>query len=149
THAAGVVISDAPLIDTLPLYKNGEDTTTQFTMEDLEAVGMLKMDFLGLRTLTIIDRCLKLIEKSRNQRIDIDRIPLDDKATYELLCRGDAVAVFQLESKGMRDLLRRLKPDRFEDIIALLALYRPGPLEGGMVDTYVQRKHGIEPMVFD
>ncbi len=149
THAAGVVISDAPLLDTVPLQKNGDDITTQFTMEDLESVGMLKMDFLGLRTLTIIDKCVKLIEKSRGIRLDIDRIPLDDKATYELLCRGDAVAVFQLESKGMRDLLRRLKPDRFEDIIALLALYRPGPLEGGMVDTYVQRKHGEEPMVFE
>ena len=149
THAAGVVISDAPLLDTVPLQKNGDDVTTQFTMEDLEAVGMLKMDFLGLRTLTIIDRCLKLIEKSRGVKLDLDSVPLDDKATYELLCRGDAVAVFQLESKGMRDLLRRLKPDRFEDIIALLALYRPGPLEGGMVDTYVRRKHGEEPMVFE
>jgi DNA polymerase-3 subunit alpha len=149
THAAGVVIGDAPLIETVPLQKSGDDITTQFGMDDLEAVGMLKMDFLGLRTLTIIDRALQLIAKSRGVKIDIDAIPLDDRATYDLLCRGDAVAVFQLESKGMRDLLRRLKPDRFEDIIALLALYRPGPLEGGMVDTYVQRKHGVEPMVFE
>ncbi|MGQ9589328.1 MAG: DNA polymerase III subunit alpha [Planctomycetota bacterium] len=149
THAAGVVISDAPLIETLPLYKDGANLTTQFTMEDLESVGMLKMDFLGLRTLTIIDLCLKLIEKSRGIRIDIDAIPLDDPATYQLLCRGDSIAVFQLESKGMRDLLRRLKPDRFEDVIAALALYRPGPLEGGMVESYVQRKHGLEPMVFE
>ena len=149
THAAGVVIGDAPLIDTVPLQKNGNDITTQFTMDDLEAIGMLKMDFLGLRTLTIIDKCLKLLEKSRGTRLCIDSIPLDDKATYELLCRGDSVAVFQLESKGMRDLLRRLKPDRFEDVIALLALYRPGPLEGGMVDTYVHRKHGKEATVFE
>jgi DNA polymerase III subunit alpha len=149
THAAGVVIGDAPLIETVPLQKNGDDITTQFGMEDLESIGMLKMDFLGLRTLTVIDRALSLIEKSRGVRIDIDAIPLDDPKTYELLCRGDAAAVFQLESKGMRDLLRRLRPDRFEDIIALLALYRPGPLEGGMVDTYVQRKHGLEPMVFE
>jgi len=149
THAAGVVIGDAPLIETVPLQKNGDDLTTQFGMEDLESIGMLKMDFLGLRTLTVIDRALSLIEKSRGLRIDIDAIPLDDPKTYELLCRGDAAAVFQLESKGMRDLLRRLRPDRFEDIIALLALYRPGPLEGGMVDTYVQRKHGLEPMVFE
>ncbi|MBI4607362.1 MAG: DNA polymerase III subunit alpha [Planctomycetes bacterium] len=149
THAAGVVISDAPLLDTVPLYRNGEDITTQFTMEDLEAVGMLKMDFLGLKTLTVIDRCVRLVGKSRGVKLDIDAIPLDDKGTYDLLCRGDAVAVFQLESKGMRDLLRRLKPDRFEDIIALLALYRPGPLEGGMVDTYVQRKHGQEPIHYD
>jgi DNA polymerase-3 subunit alpha len=149
THAAGVVIGDAPLIDTVPLQKNGDDITTQFTMDDLEAIGMLKMDFLGLRTLTVISKCLKLVEKAHGTRICIDTIPLDDKTTYELLCRGDSVAVFQLESKGMRDLLRRLKADRFEDIIALLALYRPGPLEGGMVDTYVQRKHGEEPTVFE
>jgi DNA polymerase-3 subunit alpha len=149
THAAGVVISDAPLLDTVPLQKNGDDITTQFTMEDLETVGMLKMDFLGLRTLTILDRCTQLIRASRGVELDLDAIPLDDKNTFDLLCRGDAVAVFQLESKGMRDLLRRLRPDRFEDIIALLALYRPGPLEGGMVDTYVQRKHGQEPMEFE
>jgi DNA polymerase-3 subunit alpha len=144
THAAGVVISDAPLLDTVPLYRNGEDITTQFTMEDLELVGMLKMDFLGLRTLTIIDRCLKLLRKSQSIEVDIDTIPLDDQQTYDLLCRGDTIAVFQLESKGMRDLLRRLKPDRFKDIIAVIALYRPGPLEGGMVDSYIQRKHGLE-----
>ncbi len=149
THAAGVVISDAPLIETLPLFKDGANLTTQFTMEDLEAIGMLKMDFLGLRTLTILDVCLKLVEQSRGIRIDLDAIPLDDRATYELLCRGDSVAVFQLESAGMRDLLRRLKPDKFEDIIALLALYRPGPLEGRMVDTFVQRKHGLEPVAFE
>ena len=148
THAAGVVIGDAPLIDTLPLYKTGDDITTQFTMEDLEAVGMLKMDFLGLRTLTAIDKCLHLIEKSRGISVDIESIPLDDGPTYDLLCRGETVAVFQLESKGMRDLLRRLRPDRFEDIIAVLALYRPGPLEGGMVDSYVQCKHGVESMSF-
>ncbi|MEE9263415.1 MAG: DNA polymerase III subunit alpha, partial [Vicinamibacteria bacterium] len=149
THAAGVVIGDAPLIDTLPLYRNGEDITTQFVMEDLDAVGMLKMDLLGLRTLTVIDKALTLARKTRGVDLAIDAIPLDDAATYELLCRGDTVAVFQLESMGMRDLLRRLKPDRFEDIIAVLALYRPGPLEGGMVDTYIERKHGREPMVFE
>ena len=144
THAAGVVVSDAPLLDTVPLYRNGEDVTTQFTMEDLELVGMLKMDFLGLRTLTIIDRCLKLVRESQGIEIDIDTVPLDDQTTYDMLCRGDTIAVFQLESKGMRDLVRRLKPDRFEDIIAVIALYRPGPLEGGMVDAYIQRKHGLE-----
>ena len=148
THAAGVVISDAPLLETVPLYRNGEDVTTQFTMEDLESVGMLKMDFLGLRTLTIIDICLRLVRKAQGVEIDIDELPLDDPTTYDLLCRGDTVAVFQLESKGMRDLLRRLKADRFEDLIAVLALYRPGPLEGGMVDTYIQRKHGLEEMSF-
>jgi DNA polymerase-3 subunit alpha len=148
THAAGVVIGDAPLVDLVPLYRSGEDLITQWTMEDLEAVGMLKMDFLGLRTLTILDRCVREVARSQGVEIDLDALPLDDPKTYELLCRGDTVAVFQLESKGMRDLLRRLKPDRFEDIIALLALYRPGPLEGGMVDKYVQRKHGIEPIEY-
>ncbi len=149
THAAGVVIGDAPLIDTLPLYKNGDDITTQFVMEDLDLVGMLKMDFLGLRTLTIIDQAIQLVKKSRGVEIDIDEIPLDDPKTFELLCAGDTVAVFQLESQGMRDLLRRMKPDQFEDIIAILALYRPGPLEGGMVDTYIERKHGREPLVYE
>ena len=149
THAAGVVIGDAPLIDVIPLYRNGDDITSQWTMEDLEQVGMLKVDFLGLRTLTVIDRCVREIEKSRGLKIDIDSIPLDDEETFELLCRGDTVAVFQLESKGMRDLVRRLKPDRFEDVFALIALYRPGPLEGGMVDKYVARKHGQEPIEYD
>jgi DNA polymerase-3 subunit alpha len=149
THAAGIVIGDRPLLDRIPLHKSGDDIVSQWTMEDLEAVGMLKMDFLGLRTLTIIDRCLKEIRKSCGVEVDIDAIPLDDPKTFELLCRGDAVAVFQLESKGMRELLRRLRPDRFEDVIALLALYRPGPLEGGMVERYVQRKHGVEPITYE
>ena len=149
THAAGVVIGDAPLIDMIPLYKNGDDVTSQWTMEDLERVGMLKVDFLGLRTLTVIDHCLKLVKRTHGTEIDIDSIPLDDPKTYDLLCLGEAKAVFQLESKGMCGLLRRLKPDRFEDIIALLALYRPGPIEGGMVDKYVDRKHGVEPIGYD
>lgn len=149
THAAGVVIGDAPLVDTIPLYRNGEDITSQWTMEDLEQVGMLKMDFLGLRTLTIIDRCLGEVRRARGIEIDIDAIPLDDSPSYELLSRGDTAAVFQLESNGMRDLLRRLRPDRFEDIIALLALYRPGPIEGGMVDSFVERKHGREEIRYD
>jgi DNA polymerase-3 subunit alpha len=149
THAAGVVIGDAPLIDLIPLYRNGDEITSQWTMEDLEAVGMLKMDFLGLRTLTIIDKCVKEVRRARGVDIDIDSISLADRATYELLSRGETIAVFQLESQGMRDLLRRLQPDRFEDIIALLALYRPGPLEGGMVDSFVERKHGREEIEYD
>ena len=148
THAAGVVISDAPLLDTLPLYKNGDDITTQFVMEDLDAVGMLKMDFLGLRTLTVIDKTLRILKKTRDIECDIDAIPLDDPPTFELFVKGETVAVFQLESQGMRDLLRRMEPDRFEDIIAILALYRPGPLEGGMVDTYIECKHGRQAMEF-
>ncbi len=149
THAAGVVISDAPLIDTLPLQKNGADITTQFGMDDLEVCGMLKMDFLGLRTLTIIHEALRLIEETTGERLDIDAVPLDDAKTYEMLQRGDAAAVFQLESAGMRDLLRRLRPDRFEDLVAVLALYRPGPLGSGMVDTYIRCKHGQESITYE
>jgi DNA polymerase-3 subunit alpha len=149
THAAGVVISDAPLIETVPLQKNGEDLTTQYGMEDLEVCGMLKMDFLGLRTLTIIQECLRLIRATTGKDLDIDRLPLDDPKTYEMLQRGDAAAVFQLESQGMRDILRRLKPDRFEDIIAVLALYRPGPLGSGMVETYIKCKHGAELISYE
>jgi len=149
THAAGVVIGDAPLIELLPLYKNGEDITTQFAMEDLEACGILKMDFLGLRNLTIIDHTVRMVERSRDVKIDIRSIPLDNPETYELLCRGDTIGVFQLESNGMRDLLRRLRPDRFEDVIAVLALYRPGPLGSGMVDSYIKCKHGQEAITYD
>ncbi len=149
THAAGVVIGDAPLIDLVPLYKNGEETTTQFVMEDLEACGLLKMDFLGLRNLTVIDQAVRLIEGGWGRKVDIRAIPLDDAASYELLCRGDTMGVFQLESNGMRDILRRLKPDRFEDIIAVLALYRPGPLGSGMVESYIRCKHGQEKITYD
>src|SRR5262249_54079162 len=118
--------------------------TTQWVMGDLEKVGLLKMDFLGLRTLTLLDSALKMIEKTRGIRLDLYQLPLDDPETYELLQRGDAKGVFQLESDGIRELLKRLKPDNIRDIIALMALYRPGPLEGGMVDTYVNCKHGRE-----
>ncbi len=102
------------------------------------------MDFLGLRTLTLVDNALKLIEKTRGEKIDLDKLPLDDKETYELLQRGDAKGVFQFESDGIRELLKRLKPDTIHDIIACTALYRPGPLQGGMVDAYINRKHGRE-----
>ncbi len=149
THAAGVVIGDAPLIECLPLAGRGEDLSTQFPMEDLEDCGMLKMDFLGLRTLTIIDRTLDQIRRSSGDTIDVRNLPLDDSLAFELLQSGETVAVFQLESNGMRDLLRRLVPDRFEDIVAILALYRPGPLESGMVDMYIERKHGREPIKYE
>ncbi|MEC8895107.1 MAG: DNA polymerase III subunit alpha, partial [Planctomycetota bacterium] len=154
THAAGVVIGDAPLIDMVPLYRNKKggkkgakdevEMVSQWSMEDLENIGMLKMDFLGLRTLTIIDRCVKEIRKTRNEEIKIDEVSLDDPATFDLLCKGESTAVFQLESQGMKRILQDLRPDRFEDIIALIALYRPGPIEGGMIDNYVDRKHGRE-----
>jgi len=143
THAAGVVISSRPLTNFLPLYKGSNDeVVTQFSMGSVEKLGLLKMDFLGLRTLTVIDNALKLIEESEGNQLNINAIPLNDPKTYELLSQGKTLGVFQLESGGMRDLLKKMKPDCFEDIIALLALYRPGPLESGMVDDYVRRKHG-------
>src|SRR5262249_49362777 len=113
-------------------------------MGDLEKVGLLKMDFLGLRTLTLLDNAVKLIQRTRGEKIDLYKLPLDDRATYELLQHGDAKGVFQLESDGIRELLKRMKPDNIRDIIAIMALYRPGPLGGGMVDAYVNRKHGRE-----
>src|SRR5436309_7935659 len=117
-------------------------------MGDLEQAGLLKMDFLGRRTLTLLQNCIGLIEKTRGTKIDLAAIPSGDKKTYELLQRGDAKGVFQLESDGIRELLKRLKPDSIRDIIALMALYRPGPLQGGMVDTYINCKHGREKPVY-
>jgi len=150
THAAGVVISSRPLTQFLPLYKGSNDeVVTQFSMTNVEKLGLLKMDFLGLKTLTVIDNALKLIKQSQNVVLDIDAIPLDDPETFKLLREGQTLGVFQLESAGMRDLLKKMKPDCFEDIIALLALYRPGPLESGMVDDYVKRKHGTMKEKYD
>jgi DNA polymerase-3 subunit alpha len=143
-HAAGVVVADRPLRDYVPLCKNGEDVTTQWQMTELEQVGLLKVDFLGLKTLTILTEACRLIRKVHGIEIDLDAIPLDDPKTFELMTRGDTLGVFQLESGGMRDLLARLRPDTFEDVIAVLALYRPGPLSSGMVDMFVRRKHGEE-----
>jgi DNA polymerase III subunit alpha len=143
THAAGIVISDKPLVEHLPLYVgNKNETITQFDMTWVEKIGLVKFDFLGLKTLTVIDQAKRLIEKSRGTRLDMDEIPLDDKETFELLARGDTLAVFQLESSGMRDIITKFKPSVFEDLIAILALYRPGPLESGMVDDFINRKHG-------
>jgi len=148
THAAGVVICDRPLTEVVPLQRNGEDITTQYPMEVLEGLGLLKMDFLGLRTLTIIDRALRIIEEESGDRIVLDSLPLDDPATYSMLATGDSTGVFQLESQGMRELLRNLRPDGFEDLIAVLALYRPGPLGSGMHHTYCNRKHGREKVEY-
>jgi DNA polymerase III subunit alpha len=119
-----------------------DDVITQWSMNDVEAAGLLKMDFLGLRNLTILRKAVDLIEQTTGQRIDPHALPLDDAATFALLCRGETKGVFQLESGGIRDLLQRMKPDHFRDIIATNALYRPGPLEGGMVDDYIEVKHG-------
>lgn len=143
THAAGVVIAKESLTNYIPLYKTSEGViSTQFAKETVEEVGLLKMDLLGLRTLTVIQKALLNIEKNYGISIDIDRIPLDDKRTYELLSRGEGIGVFQLESSGMRQIMRDLKPERLEDIIALVALYRPGPLGSGMVDDFIKGKHG-------
>lgn len=149
THAAGVVISDKPLTEYVPLFKTDEQISTQYTMKDLEKIGLLKMDFLGLKTLTMIDQTLKIIARTRQIEIDIQKIPLDDKAAYEMLGRAEAAGVFQLESSGMRDLLRKMKPNCFDHIVALLALYRPGPLGSGMVDDFIKRMHDPSKIQYD
>jgi len=141
THAAGVVISREPLTDYVPLQQGSERTAlTQYSMEHLESIGMLKMDFLGLRTLSIIERTLRYITELGGEPVDFRTVPDDDPLTYELLGRGDTTGVFQLESPGMRRVLRELKPTHFEDIISVLALYRPGPME--FIPKYIQAKHG-------
>jgi DNA polymerase-3 subunit alpha len=143
THAAGVVIGDRPLDELVPLYRDprSDMPVTQFNMKDVEKAGLVKFDFLGLKTLTVIQTALKLLRR-RGIDLDIDHIPLDDAKTYELLASGEATGVFQLESSGMRDAIRKLKPDRFEDIIAMVALYRPGPMDN--IPSFINRKHGKE-----
>lgn len=155
THAAGVVIADRPLQDLVPLQKlpnkdkDKEVVSTQWNMGDVEKAGLLKMDFLGLRNLTSLSSAVRLIrERHPDIPIDLATLPLDDRKTYELLQRGEGKGIFQLEGAGIRDLLVKMKPDRFADLIAILALYRPGPLNGGMVDDYVNRKHGREKPVY-
>lgn len=143
THAAGIVISQKPLDQHLPLQKTAEGlVSTQFDKDTVEEIGLLKMDLLGLRTLTVINNTVQLIAQSQKKQIDINRIPLDDHKTYELLSQGDTIGVFQLESSGLRAILRELKPQTFEDIVALVALYRPGPLGSGMVEDFIKRRHG-------
>ncbi len=145
THAAGVVIAPRPIVDFAPLYKGskeGDEVTTQFAKDEIEEIGLLKMDFLGLKTLTLIDDALASIEQQTGERPDIDHVALDDPAVFELFSQARTSGVFQFESQGMRDILRRYKPDRFEDLIALNALYRPGPIGGGLIDDFIQRKHG-------
>lgn len=150
THAAGVIIARDPLSDLIPIQKSKEGIIiTQYPMTDVEKLGLLKMDFLGLRNLTIIDNAIKSIEQNKNIKIDIDNIPLDDEATYKLLSNGDTDGVFQLESSGMKMLVKDLKPSVFGDIGALVALFRPGPLESGMVKDFVLRKHGKQKIEYD
>ena len=149
THAAGVVVSDKPLVEYLPLYKGKKgEVLTQFDMKCVEKIGLVKFDFLGLRNLTVIANTLSLIAKQGDTPPDLTNINLDDPDTYRLLVSGDTIGVFQLESSGMKDLLIRLKPECFDDVIALVALYRPGPMESGMIDDYVKRKHGEKDVVY-
>lgn len=144
THAAAVVIADRPLTDYVALQRvqGKEEVITQWAMADVENAGLLKMDFLGLRNLTILSKVVQLIRQTTGRQVDPYAFPLDDAETFALLCRGETKGIFQLESGGIRDLLQRMKPNHFRDIIATNALYRPGPLEGGMVDDYIQVKHG-------
>ncbi len=149
THACGVVITPTPLTDYAPLYKHPKtgDINIQFTMKIAESIGLLKMDFLGLRTLSVIENSLKYL-KNRNIELDIDSIPLNDAKTFDLFKAGSTVAVFQFESSGMQEYLRKLKPEVFEDLIAMNALYRPGPLGSNMVDSFINRKHGTEKIEY-
>ena len=149
THAAGVVIAPEPLEEFVPLlHLSDGEFVTQFDMHDLEALGLLKMDFLGLRNLTILYDTRRMIAERTGEEIDLQEIPLDDDATYALIREGRTNGVFQLESAGMKALVRRLAPTEFRELIAILALYRPGPLESGMVDDYIERKHGRQPVTY-
>jgi len=145
THAAGVVLSNLPLVDHLPLFVDKEGgIVTQFDMSAVEKIGLVKFDFLGLKTLTLLYDCLKLIEVTRGEKIDLNRLALDDKKTYRTLCDGNTTGVFQLESTGIREMTVKIRPHCFEDLVAILALYRPGPLDSGMAEEYIKRKHGKE-----
>ncbi len=148
-HAAGVVISEHPLDTIVPLQRNNDGSViTQYYMEDVEAIGLLKMDFLGLRNLTMIQKAVDHIESRHNIEIDLDALPLDDPATYKLLASGDLAGVFQLESSGMRQIVKELKPSGLEDISSVLALYRPGPLDAKLIPKFIDRKHGREKIEY-
>src|SRR6478735_7482901 len=154
THAAGVVISEEPLTDHVPLYKGANDEiVTQYSMGDVEKIGLVKFDFLGLKTLTMIHHAVRMINERKgaepNPPLDIEKLLLDDAKAYELLSSGRTTGIFQLESSGMRNLLVRIMPEHFEDVIAILALYRPGPLESGMVDDFIKRKRDPSQIAYD
>src|SRR6202049_5151246 len=143
THAAGVVISPRPLTDVIPVYKtNRDEITTQYDMNALERIGLLKMGFLGLTPLTVLHDAVRMVKQNRGVKVDIENLVLDDADTYKLFARGETTAIFQFESHGMRDILRRYQPTRIEDLTALNALYRPGPIQGGMIDDFINRKQG-------
>ncbi|HEY3305129.1 MAG TPA: DNA polymerase III subunit alpha [Candidatus Binatia bacterium] len=149
THAAGVVLSNLPLVEYLPLYLDKEGgIVTQFDMSSVEKIGLIKFDFLGLKTLTLLADCLKLLRKSRDVTIDLNNLPLDDKKTYRMLCSGNTTGIFQLESTGIREMTVKIRPNCFEDLVAILALFRPGPLDSGMAEQYIQRKHGREQIKY-
>ncbi|MBI4517143.1 MAG: DNA polymerase III subunit alpha [Deltaproteobacteria bacterium] len=148
-HAAGIVIANRPLVESLPLYKDKDgNVMTQFGWEEVEAIGLIKFDFLGLKTLTLIAKVVERIRQGRGELLDPAALPLTDKATYRLIAKGDTVGVFQMESGGMRNVLTQLRPSNFEEVIAVLALYRPGPLDSGMVDQFIKRKHGKEEVQY-
>jgi DNA polymerase III subunit alpha len=150
THAAGVVIADKPIVEYMPLYRGQDgEVVTQYPMKYVDKAGLIKFDFLGLRNLTVINNAVALIQKNHGVKIDLNELPLDDPETYALLGRADTTGVFQLESSGMRDNLVRSHPENFGDIVALLALYRPGPIESGMVENYIQRKNGLIEVTYD
>ncbi|MCY4514749.1 MAG: DNA polymerase III subunit alpha [Candidatus Tectomicrobia bacterium] len=149
-HAAGVVISPEPLHNIVPLSKGAKDeVVTQYTMDDVEGMGLLKMDFLGLRTLTVIQNAVSMIRENRGVEIDSNNLPLDDAPTYKLLAEARTIGIFQLEGRGVRDLLRKLQPEVFEDLVALVALYRPGPLGSGMVEDFIERRHGRRNITYE
>jgi DNA polymerase-3 subunit alpha len=149
THAAGVVLSNLPLVDHCPLFVDKEGgIVTQYEMTWVEKIGLVKFDFLGLKTLTLLADCTKLIEATRGVKIDLNRLPLDDKKTYRTLCNGNTTGIFQLESTGIRDMTVRIRPNCFEDLVAILALYRPGPLDSGMAEDYIKRKNGKEKIKY-
>ena len=149
-HAAGVVISPEPLKNLVPLYRtNRDEVVTQYDMSGLEKLALLKMDFLGLTTLTLIEDAIRNIERRHGIKIVLEDLPLDDSASYKIFCDGFTSGVFQFESSGMRDILRRYKPSRIEDLTALNALYRPGPIQGGMLDDFIERKHGRKAIAYE
>ncbi|SVD37102.1 uncharacterized protein METZ01_LOCUS389956, partial [marine metagenome] len=153
-HAGGLVIAPEPIAEFSPLYWEPGMTqaVTQFDKDDLEAIGLVKFDFLGLRTLTVIDWAIRLVNETRAKKgqepIDLEQLSPDDPKVYRLICTGRTTALFQLESRGMQELIQRLHPDHFDELVALVALFRPGPLQSGMVDDFINRKHGREPVVY-
>jgi DNA polymerase III subunit alpha len=149
-HAAGVVISAQPLDEVVPLQRNADGAVfTQYFMEDIESLGLLKMDFLGLKNLTMIQKALDLIAQTKGEKLDLDRLSLDDPKAYQLLAKGELEGIFQLESSGMRQIVRDLKPSGLEDISSVLALYRPGPLDAGLIPKFINRKHGREKIEYE